>query len=573
MTNDVARETAAYLAPEPEMVGEKRHYYLGAGETTIGRNPTNTIHLGRGAVSRFHARIEMEDGDYFLSDLNSSNGTYLNSHRIHRARLRSGDILQFGDRVFRFVAPSQKQAVSKTRIRFASGDPIRVYGQQDTQPIAHVGNETPQAAEILLNLDKQGLAPTDSGALLAHRRVSLLYYLSNALRVAKDEGEALQTGMDMLFEALPADRGAALLQVTPDGPLEPLVVRRGARDPDDRTPVSHTIIQRVLDEKVAIVCRDAMDDSQFQGADSIQLNQLRSVICVPLLAQNKALGAIQIETSDTETHGFDRNDLEFSAAVANEVAITVENLRLNREAIRNERITAIGLTITNVAHNIKNILLLNQGASELMDINVAKSSSAKLQKSWALVRKCLSHMNELASDMLNYANVRPRRLVQMDINKCLLANRPIFEECLAKKGVVLNLQLQDDLPLWVMDEMGLQRALINLVVNASDAIDRPEGGEVTITTLRSDQGRLEISVSDNGCGVPDDSMKQIFKLFYTTKKTRGTGLGLPMIQKFVEGLGGEITLESEVGQGSTFTMIFPVIEEPREETQPVRIIP
>jgi len=114
---------------------------------------------------------------------------------------------------------------------------------------------------------------------------------------------------------------------------------------------------------------------------------------------------------------------------------------------------------------------------------------------------------------------------------------------------------------WVMDESGLNRALLNLVVNANDAVKEKDSGVITVSTFIDTQNHLNIGVSDNGCGIEPDRINNVFQLFFTTKGTKGSGLGLPMVQRFVESLGGTITVESKVDEGTTFNLNIPWIED------------
>ncbi len=555
MSNKSTAVVKAYLAPAPDDTGVER-FVIGEGETTIGRNPTNDVHLGRGAVSRFHAKIEYKSGEFVLTDLNSSNGTFLNNHRVKQVRLRNSDAVRFGDRLFQFQIENAAEAAPTGSMTFSPKHAVRVHGQKDTQPIQILARDGESAAEVLLSADDDSGRVSETQALLAHKRVAILYHLSNDLRMAQEADAMLSIGMDVLFDALPAERGVALLQTGLDEPFEPRVIRRRRDDSQEAVPVSQTVIESVVKAGHGLICRDALIQPEFKAAESIWRHDMRSILCVPLIASHKAIGAIQMDTSETAAP-FTQYDLDFAAAAAAEIAISIENLRLSREAVRNERMAAIGLTIANVAHNIKNTLTLNQGAIELMDRAVSRSKDGKIQKNWVLVRQCLTHMSDLATDMLNYSSPKSVQIQPVDVNKVILDNLNIFEECLSQRGVVLELELAEALPDWKIDEIGLQRALVNLIVNASDAIDRPDGGEITLTTRLDQKNRLQVSVTDNGCGIPDDSMRDVFELFFTTKKTRGTGLGLPMVQKYVESMGGEVTLESRFGVGSTFTMIFP----------------
>jgi signal transduction histidine kinase len=119
------------------------------------------------------------------------------------------------------------------------------------------------------------------------------------------------------------------------------------------------------------------------------------------------------------------------------------------------------------------------------------------------------------------------------------------------------LELAPNLPAWEINDFRLQRAILNLVVNAKDALTDKKSGCIKISTAMEDNQRLVIRVSDNGCGIYKDKLKKIFELFYTTKGMDGSGLGLSIVQKFVESLEGKVSVVSQVDVGSTFSMVFP----------------
>jgi len=149
----------------------------------------------------------------------------------------------------------------------------------------------------------------------------------------------------------------------------------------------------------------------------------------------------------------------------------------------------------------------------------------------------------------------------IDINSTVLNYRNFFQENLTSKGNKLVMDLDPNLTKWVMDESGLNRALLNLVVNANDAVKEKDSGIITISTVIDKQNHLNIGVSDNGCGIEPDRINNVFQLFFTTKGTKGSGLGLPMVQRFVESLGGTITVESKVDEGTAFNLNIPWIED------------
>jgi two-component system sensor histidine kinase AtoS len=112
-----------------------------------------------------------------------------------------------------------------------------------------------------------------------------------------------------------------------------------------------------------------------------------------------------------------------------------------------------------------------------------------------------------------------------------------------------------------VDKNQLQRAIINLVVNSIDAIEKKESGRIEIRTAVEENKNLIISINDNGCGIDSNQKNKIFYLFYTTKGSGGNGLGLPVVKKFVESLDGKLQVESNPGIGTTVSMIFPTITD------------
>ncbi|MBI5062359.1 MAG: HAMP domain-containing histidine kinase, partial [Desulfatitalea sp.] len=216
--------------------------------------------------------------------------------------------------------------------------------------------------------------------------------------------------------------------------------------------------------------------------------------------------------------------------------------------------------MTNLAHNIKNLLALNQNSVDLLGLQLKAIEDNKIDKSWHYVLQSFTRINNLAVNMLAFAKEQDMVLKPVPINKIILANREVIENSLASKGISLEFVLCEGDPLWVMDAHQFNRVLLNLVVNAIDAVKHKSPGKIVVASMLDDAtDSLSVSVADNGIGIAPDRISRIFELFYTTKGTGGTGLGLPMVKKFVEKMGGTLRVQSAVDMGSTFTMNFPRI--------------
>jgi two-component system NtrC family sensor kinase len=131
---------------------------------------------------------------------------------------------------------------------------------------------------------------------------------------------------------------------------------------------------------------------------------------------------------------------------------------------------------------------------------------------------------------------------------------------LEMKEMRLICSCEPDLPMVRCDSRQIQQALLNLMINATEAMTK--GGVLTVRARRaSKEGFVTVSVSDTGCGIPEENLSQIFEPFFTTKEeARGVGLGLTVVQGIVTRHGGTIEVESQVGVGTTFHITLPSVE-------------
>jgi two-component system NtrC family sensor kinase len=126
-------------------------------------------------------------------------------------------------------------------------------------------------------------------------------------------------------------------------------------------------------------------------------------------------------------------------------------------------------------------------------------------------------------------------------------------------GIDLAAQLEDTLPKCPADPEGIHRALLNIIGNALDAVEDAEAPRVLVSTLREPEGEwLRFEVRDNGSGIPEEKLNDIFRPFVSTKGARGTGLGLAVSRKILREHGGDILVRSEAGQGSLFILRLPL---------------
>jgi signal transduction histidine kinase len=168
-------------------------------------------------------------------------------------------------------------------------------------------------------------------------------------------------------------------------------------------------------------------------------------------------------------------------------------------------------------------------------------------------------ITDLVQDMLAYSKPRDPDWALGDPNQVLASAARAVERRAAERGVLLDSKRHPKAGLWWMDLRGIERCLVNLAGNGVDAT--PGGGTVTLRVAPSEDGSaLELVVTDTGAGIPPEARDKVFDLMFSTKGSKGTGLGLAVTKKIVEEHGGTITFTTEVNEGTAFTVRLPKYE-------------
>ena len=548
----------AYMMPHPAESFSKP-VLMGDGATTIGRDSTNTVQIAHTSVSRKHAKIILENDHYEIMDMDSHNGTLVNGKPIKSLALKHRDKISIGNQGFIFMIASDQSndfpidissnGAGNIMLNDNEIEPSDLYAQMAETASFELFNPTLTDEEFIPDAMRR-----------AHERLALLYKMSEKLRTTDNLEQVLNRGLDLLADAIPAaERSVIMLQAVPSGPFEIMAHKyRTPQENSEAFPISKTIVKWVIAEEMAMVSQNVKDDGRFSDSKSIVIYDLNSIICVPIMIKSKIIGVIYID-SGAKYNPMSQGDLAFAAAVANELALLIENHRLNQINIRNERIAAIGMTITDLAHNIKNLVNINMSAVELMEILFDEMDQKKMKKNWRYIRKGFEQVNQLAVEMLDFAKDNHLDVKSININDLVMSTKDFIEYDLVSDGIELEVELDSKNPVWMMDEKQLQRAIINLIVNSTDALENIEAGKIHIRTQVDENRQLIVSVSDNGCGIETEKIEKIFSLFYTTKGAGGSGLGLPVVKKFVESMGGKIQVDSGKGSGTAVKMVFPEV--------------
>jgi signal transduction histidine kinase len=190
----------------------------------------------------------------------------------------------------------------------------------------------------------------------------------------------------------------------------------------------------------------------------------------------------------------------------------------------------------------------------------------KLSQYLAVAKGEIGRLDYIITQFLHAIRPAPPKLIAVQLNDVVRKTLELLRPELENRGITLKEKLARQLPFAPADAAQLQQALVNLIKNAMQAMSR--GGNLTIATGESSEG-VWVSVTDTGCGIPDEQLKHIFEPFYTTKK-KGTGLGLMIVQRIVRAHNGRIELDSRTGRGTMFRIWLPLHEpKPRLLEAPV----
>lgn len=331
--------------------GSERSFPLATQEVRIGRGGDNEIVLSDFSVSRRHAALRREADGWFVYDLMSTNGVQLNQVAVKKAPVRSGDRLKVG--IFELEVDGEdehaKPAVSTPPPPAKTPNPASTMPAPPPLPAggSPISNATIVRPLSDFSLDF-GLASKDA-EMRADKRKQLdqaygskifgfLTKLAQMLIKADSVDDVLVRVMEICFEALPVDRGFMLLRDEDGGDIVCELARfkdRVEMRPKSEVPVSKTMLETVMNQRIALLTYDALSDQRLAGGESIRIHQIRAAMCAPLWSGEKIFGVMQVD-SPFHAGTFNEQDLDLLTALANYAAVAVERLR-NAKRVEQER--------------------------------------------------------------------------------------------------------------------------------------------------------------------------------------------------------------------------------------------
>jgi len=227
------------------------------------------------------------------------------------------------------------------------------------------------------------------------------------------------------------------------------------------------------------------------------------------------------------------------------------------ETVRSEKLASVGLLAAGMAHEIGTPLASVMGYTEILAQELAQNPAHA--DYLARIQDGCSRIDRIVKGVLEYARPKVAACERFDVVPLIQQTVELLQHQGVLKKVTVSLKADKSPPLLVLDPYQLQQVLINLLINAADAM--PQGGtvEFAIETVDDDRSVI-LTVRDNGTGIAPENLNKLFDPFFTTKEPgKGTGLGLAIVARIVDSWGGRIAVQSKLGQGSCFAVQLPLV--------------
>lgn len=553
----------------------------------LGRSRKCDILIDDGLVSRAHAELHFRNGELWLKDLQSRNGTFVNQIRIDEVQLNPSDIFKVGRSEFLFVDP---KLLPTTHLEVVD-DSQRAFAEPVIKKTLIL---TPKhITDSFLVQPRRADTGTDSGSSSGERGprsspqwFEVIFQINRELQTQADPKAMSIAVSDLLLNVLDGDRCMIAL-FNADEQLELYSVRAAdQKSYPYSVKISQTIAQQVTEERCALNINDLKQDKRFEESDSLLLSEIRSLLVAPIMIGNRVLGLIEVSRSDA-IDAFSEAGLDLLSVVGSmigaalnhaeqidikqqyieELETTHKQLRLaQQDLVRSQQLAVIGRMASSINHEIGNLLmpLLEYHAMRSENSEDLTEDELELFTPEELSYSC-TQIKSLIED-IKYFSKGADRLPEMsrcDLSKqvekavrFVKIDRETFPQTGQHKITLITEILAH--PKVIMDPLQVGRVIINLLRNAAQAMRGQEETPIITIRVRLDAMKALIEVSDNGPGVPEEVKNRLFEPFFTTKGEKGLGLGLDISRRIISNHNGELSFEANEPRGTIFKISLPV---------------
>jgi len=352
-----------------------------------------------------------------------------------------------------------------------------------------------------------------------------------------------------------ADHGYVMLRDEEGNFCTAAAAKRNAQD-DDTVTAGNAVIAKAAQTGAAVAVADAMNNDQFPGDPDFQRFNINCALCAPIKTTANVSGLIYLDS--TTQRRWDTFHLELLEVIAGYAALAVESIQAQESFDENKGLIAAGKATLNLSHSVKNILQMIGGAAEVIDFGLRSNQIHRVKRSWDILKPNLERMRKYTLEMLDYSKERKLNPGPADFNRVIQGAIESLKSQLKTKNSKINIRVDRKIPEVFLDAERIHEMALNLILNAIDIVDDNNGLVSIETKYHPDEERISLAVTDNGEGISDEMKEKIFTPFESEKKGLGTGLGMPIAKQIIDQHNGTIEIDSEVGQGTTFTIYLPV---------------
>ncbi len=313
----------------------KKKYTLAKDPVVLGRHPECDLHIDDGSVSRRHAQVVFRDGNYFVEDLDSRNGTFLNNQQVNQpTKLYDDSEIRICDITFVFRVSDQAAGTVRPPVPTRE---VTNPGQVFSSVFLEDDVDNSQS-KVMSRLDVPSHHSKSHNRVSADQKLLALTKITHALSESVERDEVLARILEFLFELfMEADRGFIILRGE-EGRLQPLGVKTRRPGDDEQIRISRTIVNQVMDTKQPVISSDAAADDRFDMAQSIVDFRIRSIMCAPLInSKDESIGVIQLDTLK-QSIAFKEEDLETLVTVAMQASLAIQKSDLFEDVKKAEHL-------------------------------------------------------------------------------------------------------------------------------------------------------------------------------------------------------------------------------------------
>ncbi len=392
--------------------------------------------------------------------------------------------------------------------------------------------------------------------------------VGHTINSASNLSEALQVitrEASLLMDA----KMCSLLLLDEDGKCLQLSASHGAGPAYLKKPhasVEESLVGVVVRRKRPLQETDVQTSSRFLNTELARKEGLVSLLSVPLVFRNQAIGAINVYTG--EPHLFSNEEIQILTALADLSAVAIEKARLYERIVdveeqmrRNEKLSALGLLAAEVAHEIRNPLTVMKMLYHSLDLRFPEGDPRA--KDAEIMGEKIEHLNRIVEQILVFARSAEPNLSPVDVNQLLQDLALMTRHKLTHQNVIMTHQLTPNLPRVMADTGQLHQVFLNLILNAAEAM--PDGGQLVIRSRvesmppeSAARAMVRIDFKDSGQGMSKEQQARAFTAVLSSSKAKGSGLGLAIVGRIVEAHHGSVQIRSRPKRGTTIIVRFPV---------------